>query len=158
DGNGRGDAAEQNVIAGNGTGVLISGVGADQNSVAGNLIGLNAVGAAALANTTGVAVILGARSNRIGTNADGISDTTERNIISGNSGAGAALADSGTSQNIVAGNYIGTNVAGTASLANGGNGVVIQGGAATNFVGTNGDGVNDPVEQNVISGNAQSGL
>ncbi len=50
--------------------------------------------------------------------------------------------------NVIAGNYIWTNVAGTAALANGGDGVHVISGAASNIIGPN----------NVISGNTFQGI
>ena len=58
----------------------------------------------------------------------------------------------------VSGNYIGTNVTGTAGLGNAGYGVRISNGSQFNLVGTNGDGTADLVERNVISGNQSDGV
>ena len=44
----------------------------------------------------------------------------------------------GTDENVVAGNFIGTNSAGTSAVANGAGGVLINGGAQSNLIGTNG--------------------
>src|SRR5207302_1559144 len=60
--------------------------------------------------------------------------------------------------NTVEGNFIGTNAAGSAKVANGTQGVLIQSGATNNRVGTDGDGVNDAAERNVISGNTSVGV
>ena len=159
-GDGIADAAERNVISGNTShGVLISGAGADQNVVAGNYIGINAAGVAALANgSRGVQISGGAKSNRVGTNGDGVADAAERNVISGNNSFGVLISGAGTDQNIVAGNYIGTNADGTAAVANASYGLLISGGAQNNRVGTNGDGAHDDAERNVISGNASVGV
>jgi autotransporter-associated beta strand protein/parallel beta-helix repeat protein len=59
----------------------------------------------------------------------------------------------GTVQNVVAGNRIGTTADGLAALGNGDTGIRITGGATTNRIGTNGDGVSDMAERNIISGN-----
>src|SRR6185436_2138646 len=75
-----------------------------------------------------------------------------RNVISGNTGDGIDIKAS--SNNVIAGNYVGLNVTGTARIANMGNGVLIENGATGNRIGTDGDGVNDSGERNVISGNA----
>src|SRR5262249_52483336 len=147
--------AERNVISGNGqTGIVISGVGANNNVVAGNYIGTNAAGTAALANTQqGISISTGPQANRIGTNGDGVADAAERNVISGNTGNGVFIVNLGTNDNVVAGNYVGTNAAGTAALANLNHGIFISTGPQTNRIGTNGDGVADAAERNVISGN-----
>src|SRR5262245_51231687 len=47
--------------------------------------------------------------------------------------------------NVVEGNYIGTNVAGTAALGNGVQGMFVA--TSNNWIGTNGDGVNDAAER-----------
>jgi len=138
-------AAARNVISGNsGIGVEIEGSGASQNIVAGNYIGTNASGTSALANVEGVMIALGAASNTIG--------GSLRNVISGNSGIGVEIEGSGTSQNIVAGNYIGTNASGTSALANV-EGVMIALGAASNTIGGSFAGAG-----NVISGNDGDGV
>jgi titin len=49
----------------------------------------------------------------------------ERNVISGNDERGVFIHGAGVDQNIVAGNYIGTNAAGDAVLPNGNNGIAI---------------------------------
>src|SRR5262249_26515466 len=54
--------------------------------------------------------------NRIGTNADGVSDATEGNLISGNPEWGIYI---DSDSNVVAGNKVGTNADGTAALPNG---------------------------------------
>ena len=154
-----------NVISGNTlNGVEISGSGATANAVEGNYIGTDATGAVALGNGhCGVLINGGASNNFIGTNGDGVNDATEGNVISGNGFAsggfsGVSITDAGTNGNVVAGNFIGTNAAGTAALANGVHGVFITDGAQSNRIGTNGDGVSDNLERNVISGNSQAGV
>ncbi|HZW31641.1 MAG TPA: hypothetical protein VFF52_13090, partial [Isosphaeraceae bacterium] len=161
DGDGANDGDEGNVISGNGlVGVFITDSGTTDNVVAGNFIGTNAAGTAALGNggAAGVRITGGAQRNRIGTNGDGSSDDLERNIISGNTGNGIQIDGANTRQNVVAGNSIGVNRDGTASLGNGGSGVVINSGAQSNIIGTNGDGSGDGAEGNVISGNASFGI
>ena len=64
----------------------------------------------------GRVLLVAGTGNRIGTNADGVSDTAERNLISGNPEAGIHIDSNG---NVVAGNYIGTNAAANAPLSNG---------------------------------------
>ncbi|MFA6027606.1 MAG: Ig-like domain-containing protein [Patescibacteria group bacterium] len=157
DGDGTADATERNVISGNTNfGVYI--VGANSNRVAGNYIGLNAAGNAAVANAFGIMVYSGgAQFNIIGTNSDGIADTDERNVISGNSNAGVRLNSANTNSNTVAGNYIGINSAGTAAVANQ-YGVVLTDAAQYNIIGTNGDGIRDEDERNIISGNIENGV
>ena len=79
-------------------------------------------------------------------------------MISGNSVNGVNIHDSGTNQNVVAGNFIGTDASGRAPLGNQVRGVIITGGAQGNLVGTDGDGVGDAAERNVISANVFDGV
>src|SRR5207253_715829 len=77
----------------------------------------NAAGTAAVPNAlSGVILAVTATNNRIGTNGDGVNDAAERNVISGNTQRGVLIQDVGTTGNVVAGNYIGTNTAGTLGL------------------------------------------
>ena len=156
-GDGNGDAAEGNVISGNGnTGLYIQGSNTSGVIVAGNLIGLNAAGTAAIANAGNGLSISEATETRIGTNGDGVSDDLERNIISGNTQNGISLSTR-TSNSLVAGNIIGLNAAGDAAIPNGMWGVDISA-ADHNTIGTNGDGNGDTSESNLISGNGQGGI
>jgi CSLREA domain-containing protein len=59
---------------------------------------------------------------------------------------------------ILQGNYIGTNLVGTAAAANGGNGISLSSNALNTLIGTNGDCGSDVAERNVISGNAGDGV
>jgi len=150
----------RNVISGNaGSGLVISGSGTTGNLVQGNRIGTNATGTSALGNGGGgMYVSSGATGNVIGTNGDGVNDATEGNLISGNTGRAIFINNLGTNNNIVAGNIIGLNAAGTAAVANAGDGVIISGGAQFNRIGTDGNGIADVEERNVISGNLGSGV
>ena len=141
----------RNVISGNAhIGVSMHESGTNSNLVSGNYIGLNATGTAALPNTyQGVAVFLGAQNNVIGG-----TSTAARNVIAGNNLDGIAFLNSGTTGNLVEGNYIGLNAAGNAKLANNGAGVAIVAGAASNIVGSS----TVAGGRNVISGNNYQGV
>lgn len=134
---------EGNLISGNsGPGVWIAS-DAYANQVKGNFIGTNESGMAAIANGTGLMISHGANNNLIGGSTAG-----DRNLISGNSGAGLRidLAHSNT----VKGNYIGSNAAGDAALSNGTNGgLLINDNAYGNVIGGRA-----PGEGNLISGNS----
>ena len=133
-GDGAGDALEGNLISGNGgDGIILSGVGSSQNTIAGNKIGVDVSGTLALPNEDH-GLVLGPNGNQnlVGTNGDGISDTAERNTISGNTLCGVYIRGA---QNTVAGNYIGTNLSGTSAIANQTYGVCIYDGLA-NTIGT----------------------
>ena len=137
-------AASRNIISGNGlSGIDITGATATGNTVTGNYIGLNAAGTAAIANDeTGVMIDTGASGNTIGG-----ATASARNVISGNTQYGVIVtAQSGaTANNIIQGNYLGTNAAGTAAVSNGGFGVVIDYAA-----------INTSILDNVISGNTNT--
>ena len=158
-GDGVADEAERNVISGNTlSGVGIEHVGTDDNVVAGNYIGTDVSGTVALPNGAGVVIVSGSHGNLIGANGDGLADEAERNVISGNSANGVAIWGAGCLYNVVAGNYIGTDVTGTIALGNGARGVLIADGAGANLIGTNGDGVADDAERNVIAANLAYGI
>ena len=144
-----------NVISGNdGSSIVITRSGSFANQVVGNFIGINATGTSALGNAgDGVRIDGGASGNVIGTNADGVDDAAERNIISGNAGEGVSISDADTRNNTVAGNYVGTDVSGTVKIANARNGVRIINGAHDNLVGGAAGSA-----RNVISGNNQWGV
>src|SRR5205807_2895006 len=110
-------AGEGNVISGNEVGITLQDRG---NMVQGNLIGTTATGDAALGNTeAGIWVI--ARDNTIGGAAPG-----DSNVISGNNGDTVGKSGDGIqlvqANNVVQGNFIGTNQLGKAALGNHGSG------------------------------------
>jgi hypothetical protein len=135
-----GDRSGQgNVISGNGNeGVEIDGTGCIMYA---NLVGTNAAGTAALGNT-GHGVVLDADSSNdeIGNNG-----TPFANVISGNASGGVFCA-AGSASNLIEGNNIGVNEAGTAAISNDGDGIIdLQSN-------------NNTYEDNVISGNTQNGI
>ncbi|HZI86786.1 MAG TPA: Calx-beta domain-containing protein, partial [Pyrinomonadaceae bacterium] len=126
--------AARNVISGNnGDGVTITadsvGIGADGCEVEGNFIGTSANGMQALGNGTGVQISFNATGNTIGGNFPGAG-----NIISGNA-IGVFLTGSGTTQNQVQGNYIGTKANGAEALGNSFFGVRVNAGSSNNTIG-----------------------
>ena len=143
--------AARNIISGNAhLGVSIHDAGSNSNLVQGNFIGTNALGTSALPNAfQGVELFSGAQSNVIGGTIVGA-----RNIISGNNSDGVAFLDPGTSNNLVQGNFIGTNALGTATVPNLGAGVAIVAGAKSNTVGSG----TAAGGRNVISGNMFQGV
>ncbi len=142
-------AASGNVLSGNGNyGVSLSGSGVDGNVIEGNLIGLNAAGTAAVGNAFGgVGLFSAAQNNRVGGSAPGA-----RNVISGNDGQGVILDGAGTMNNLVAGNFIGLNSAGTVAVPNDFSGIALLGGAQSNLIG------GGPGARNFISGNGSQGI
>jgi hypothetical protein len=126
----------RNIISGNALSVGTQGIsigggaGATGNLVQGNFIGTDVSGSLPLGNGIGVIISQGVQGNTIGGNVPGAA-----NIISGNTGVGVQLSDPGTSGNIVAGNFIGTDLAGTLNLGNATHGVQISNGASGNTIG-----------------------
>jgi titin len=117
--------------------------------VQGNLIGLAADGVTDLGNTgNGVQIVNGAHNNTIGG-----ATALARNVISGNGQNGVLIWTAGSDYNVVSGNYIGTNTAGTSGVGNSQNGVNLNTGAQNNTIG--GDSVG---ERNLISGNGFYGV
>lgn len=137
-----------NVIAGNGgQGVALSGVGTTANLVGGNWIGLAANGTTAAPNGwCGLTIYAGATANVVGGSPE------QRNVISGNAGQGVVLADEGTAENVIAGNFIGVAPSGSFAIPNGWSGVELFGGAADNLIG---GGVG---RRNIIAGNGNFGV
>ena len=140
-------ASARDVISGNtNAGVLIVGSTASGNLVAGDYIGTNAAGNATLGNLDGV--VLMASGNTVGGSTAGA-----RNVISGNvgpAGTGVGVLLEGTStNNVVAGNFIGTNAQGTAPL-------LVPGFGFSNgygiYFGTQGSTTNDNVAQDTVGG------
>ncbi|RUL86295.1 NosD domain-containing protein [Tautonia sociabilis] len=141
-----------NQIAGNRDAeVRLVGPGTSGNLVAGNFIGVNADGTADIGSpmfiTSGVN-LTSASANTIGGLTPGMG-----NVISGNAGGGVLIVGASSSANLVLGNRIGTNAAGTAAIPNpGDDGVEINGGVA-NTIGGAASGA-----RNVISGNGAAGV
>ena len=138
-----------NVIDSSGNiGLVILG---NSTLVQGNLIGLNAAGTAALGNA-GAGITIGASGNTIGGTAP-----VERNVIAGTvvGTATGIIVEAGSDDNLVEGNYVGTDAAGTAALPNG-TGIVIQGGTGNTIGGATS--VPGTGAANLISGNANDGL
>ncbi len=174
------EAGAGNLLSGNiGNGVLISSTNSS-NSVYGNLIGTNASGTDAVPNGGNGVVVAGPINAEIG----GI-DPGTRNVISGNL-LGGVLIDNPSTNVLVRGNYIGTDITGTVSLGNqlsgaainntsgntiggvtaaarniiagnfGGNGVALQDGASGNFV--QGNYIGTDVTGNVALGVLTNGV
>lgn len=145
--------AERNIISGNGTanpssdGVEIGGSLATGNHVQGNFIGTDSNGTASLGNSGNGIVINSAPNNTIG----GIT-AADRNIISGNGSGGVTIIGDPATGNAVQGNFIGTNVTGTAALNNFGSGVFIDT-ATNNTIGGTVAG-----SRNLLSGNLSAGV
>jgi hypothetical protein len=143
-------AGAGNVISGNLThGIEIINAGTTGNQIQGNMIGTNLAGTSALGNRSdGILIRDGAPGNTIGGTAAGA-----ENVISGNGNHGIEIVNPGTTNNLIQGNMIGVNAAGTAGIGNGFDGVLIRTGAAGNTVGGA-----TAAAANVISANSNDGV
>ena len=152
-------AGARNVISGN----LLPGVmiratggppagGATGNVVAGNFLGTDATGSVALGNGSNGVLVISTSGNTIGGSSPGA-----RNVISGNGGDGILFAitntDEFSNRNLVASNYIGTDVGGTIALGNGGDGIRLGVNVLGNTIGGS-----SPGAGNLISGNSGDGV
>ena len=146
-----------NVVSGNGINQDAAGINLESNDlnniIAGNKIGTNAAGTAALGNSL-LGIFLGNGSSN---NTIGGTTVNDRNVISGNGkfpvadfatqgGVGVYIFGSGATDNMVLGNFIGTNAAGTAALNKSVIGVLIN------------ESPGNTVQDNLISGNRFIGL
>ena len=143
DGDGVDDAGEGNVIAHGLDAVSIGNTDVSGMVFAGNIIGLNAAGTAKAAGGGGGVLVYGTSTGavRFGTNADGVSDASERNLFA------TGLRLIGGSGHVIAGNYFGTDATGLVGLGDG----YISIEASGVRVGTNADGVRDDAERNVVA-------
>ena len=145
-------AAAMNLVSGNaGPGIELDGASTYGNLVEGNFIGTNLAGNAAFANTGGEHRLWPAgQQHRPGPLTPSAAMRRRRNVISSNTGTRRQDQRHG-SGNLVEGNDLGTNAAGTAALANAGDGIAIDNGGSDNTIGGTAAGAG-----NVISGNATS--
>ncbi len=114
----------------------------------GNIIGLDDEGTDAVPNALDGIAILQSSTNTIGGDS-----AAERNVISGNGGQGVYLGDIPLpTNNVISGNYIGTDVTGELDRGNTGDGVRVDQAVSTTVGGTS------AAEGNLISGNNQGGV
>ena len=137
----------RNLISGNNSGIYIVGSSATGNVVQGNYIGTDVTGAVDLGNAGNGVIIHGGVSNAIGGTVEGAG-----NLISGNNSGGVLIYTSWATENVVEGNYIGTDVTGAVDLGNDGHGVAISS-APNNRIGGAAPGAG-----NLISGNYGQGV
>ncbi len=138
-----------NLVSGNGGhGIFfdVFSLAATANVIQGNRVGVNAAGNAAIGND-GIGIYLSyASGNRIGGTGAG-----EGNLISGNGGGGIGLG--ATHDNVVQGNRVGTNAAGTAALGNTSAGIGVSDFSLDNLIGGT-----DAGAGNLVSGNVGDGI
>jgi parallel beta-helix repeat protein len=143
-----------NVIAGNpGSGIVLTD--APRAVIAGNRIGLKPAGLVALPNGVGVGA-----TNALAVDVKlGGPTAADRNVISGNTGVGVALQQAGVSTRWrIEGNWIGTDISGTAPVPNANGGIGIFGANRNEIVGNvisgnSGEGIALSAEGNMIAGN-----
>lgn len=141
-------ASERNVISGNsGHGVHIEGGSTLSNTVSGNYIGTNAAGTSDLGNNDAGVLLDNSSGNTVGGTTSG-----ERNVISGNATDGIWLYGDSADNNVMQGNYIGTNAAGTGNIGNANNGINISFSADSNLVGGTVAGASNLIRYNGSSG------
>jgi parallel beta-helix repeat protein len=145
------NAFEGNLVAGNGDAGLYL-LNSGSNTIQGNLIGTTAAGTVALGNANNGIFVGNTTGNSALGNQVGGAAPAARNVISGNRGSGVYLNGSGTTGNLVRGNYIGTDTTGSAAIPNTGDGVTINS-AASNTIGGM-----DAGAGNLLSGNTQGGV
>jgi Domain of unknown function DUF11 len=143
--------ADRDVVSGNSLAeVYLVNAGATGNLVEGDFVGTNPSGTAALTTAEvgdGVDVDFGASANTIGGTTAGA-----RNVLSGNGASGVRIAEAGTDNNVVQGNFIGTDVTGTTRLSNAFHGVLIHRGASGNLIGGPAAGMGNVISANTIEG------
>ena len=122
--------ADRNVIAGNDSGIMVTGVSATGNQILGNFIGTDATGTIAVGNAFSGVLISNSANNTVGGASVGAG-----NLISGNNYSGVSIADPGADNNSIFGNFIGVDAAGLGALGNSVFGVVIWNGASGNRIG-----------------------
>jgi hypothetical protein len=142
-------SSRRNVVSGNkSSGISITGPSSINNYVQGNYIGTDVSGTTVISNTRSGVYIGGGSNNIVGGSGAGAG-----NVTSGNGGDGVHIANMGAvaQNNLVQGNYIGTDASGTAALGNS-DGVVIRSGTNNVIGGT------EPGAGNVIAFNFGHGV
>jgi hypothetical protein len=162
DGNGTDDANEGNLVSGN-TGSGLAGFGIvfwhnQGSTIAGNIIGLdkNGTAVAGLGNSQdGILLTVESSNCIVGTDGDGTSDDVEGNMIA-LSGTNGILAGGRSNNTIIAGNRIGLDILNNAA-GNGSYGIDVINGLGLQ-IGTDGDGISDNLEPNIITSNGRGGI
>jgi hypothetical protein len=142
----------RNVIAASGrSGIAVAHDRGENALIQGNYIGTNAQGTGAFPNGEHGIALSGVRPLTVGGTTAGA-----RNLLSGNTGSGIALLGgvNGTPARsvVIQGNFIGTDVSGTAALPNQDHGVHLAIATGTLLGGSTAD------ARNIISGNADHGV
>lgn len=144
------NSGEGNVLSGNHyDGISLNTSNIYGVVIRGNYIGTDYTGTKAVPNwQSGVDVFGGAHDMTIGGNSP-----NARNIISGNGYTGIIINGAGVTNNLIQGNYVGTDPTGTQAVPNATFGIGVWGGATGNLVGGTNAGT-----ANVASGNSYTGI
>lgn len=118
-----------NVVSNNNVGIAIVGGLSLANLVEGDLIGTTSDGSGTLGNATDGVAIIDAAANTIGGTLSAAAD-----VIAGNEN-GVHISGTGALENLVEGDFIGTNASGSSQIGNSGAGVLLDGGASNNTIG-----------------------
>ncbi|MEZ6136095.1 MAG: right-handed parallel beta-helix repeat-containing protein [Pirellulaceae bacterium] len=150
------NAAEGNLISGNKNhGVWI--YQSNDTLIAGNRIGIAGDGISALANEQdGIHIGADSTNTIVGLTGFVENDFASRNILSGNLQQGIRIDQADHTR--VSGNWIGTSADGMAAVPNGLSGIALTSGSAETLIGTDGNGIADAAEPNVIAGNGRWGV
>lgn len=146
-------AGAGNLISGNdNSGLELDG--ATDSLIAGNFIGTDVSGSVALGNGGGIRIVgtAGAGFSESFRNTVGGTNAAARNLVSGNNGSGISIFGSGSTSNLIAGNFVGTDISGATALPNGGHGVSIDNSSRNTVGGTT------VAARNLISGNLTAGI
>ena len=151
--NGTNDALEGNLIAGN----LNHGMqlwNANSNAIRGNSIGVNLTQTELLGSTNlGIQLGGGSSSNTFGGNT-----SQAANVIGGSNLSGINLTSAGTSNNLIYGNFIGTESTETVNLGTRGSGIFIENGATNNIIGGVGAGQGNTIAYSGDNGIGVEGI
>ncbi|MEL7497637.1 MAG: LamG-like jellyroll fold domain-containing protein [Planctomycetota bacterium] len=142
--------ADRNVVTGNiESGISLWGSTVTGTTIQGNYIGLNASGTVAVGNSNdGISIGNNASNNLIG----GDRTLGQGNVIVGNED-GIEIGGTGTNDNLIYGNFIGTDSTNATGQGNLRHGIVIYNGVQGTRIGGGG------AEQgNIISGNSDAGI
>ncbi|MFL5341430.1 MAG: SdrD B-like domain-containing protein [Gemmataceae bacterium] len=143
---------QRNVISGStGAGILLSGAVTNNTVIRDNLIGTDSTGTKAIPNTHGIWINNGSTNNTIGGAA-----LNQGNIISGNLQNGVRIENFGNN-NIIQGNFIGTDVSGTNALGNGATGVYIDS-SSGNLIGGPAPITTTSNQGNIIANSGKNGI
>ena len=102
----------------------------DNNRVEGNFIGTDVTGTKPVGNKSGISIISHSHQNIIGGDSE-----AKSNVIAGNIEQGIMLSGTGAQNNIVSGNFIGTNKSVSVGLGNGKHGIAAMSGCSGNVFG-----------------------